>query len=202
MRLIRPGIIAGFLYHEAIFRIKTDEKMLFLTFDDGPDPQSTPQLLEILDSQNVKGVFFCDGQAAEKYSGLVQLIISRGHKLGNHGYMHFDGWKTPAEKYLEDVSKAACLTSSVLFRPPFGRMKIGQYRKLKEKYRIVLWDIMCYDFDKNFGIEKSLQVLKKMMRPGSIIVLHDTHSSFANTIIGEFITYAINSGYRFEMINF
>ena len=94
-------------------------------------------------------------------------------------------------KYVEDVSKAADLTNSLFFRPPFGRMKIGQYRKLKEKYRIVLWDIMPYDFDKNFGSERSLQVLKKKIRPGSIIVLHDKASSTANKIISEFINYAI-----------
>ena len=77
-------------------------------------------------------------------------------------------------------------------------MKIDQYRKLKEKYKIVLWDIMPYDFDKNFGSEKSLEILKKKIRPGSIIVLHDTPASSANKIIGEFITYALSSGYRFD----
>lgn len=200
MRLFRPCFLAGWFYPEAIFRIKTDEKILYLTFDDGPDPDSTPGLIDILDKNNVRGLFFCNGRAAEKYPELIDLIISKNHVVGNHGFMHFDGWRTSTGKYVEDVSKSDGYINSLLFRPPFGRMKISQYRRLKKKYKIVLWDIMPYDFDKNFSIKKSLQVLKKKIRPGSIIVLHDTPSSMANSIISEFITYAVSSGYRFEMI--
>ena len=200
MRLFRPCFIASCLYPEAIFRIETAEKFLYLTFDDGPDPDSTPELLKLLHSYNIKGLFFCDGQAAEKYPELIELIIRQGHIIGNHGYRHPDGWLTSTGKYLSDVSKAAQFISSSLFRPPFGRMKTGQYRKLKKDYRIVLWDIMPYDFDKTFGSEKSLEVLKKRIRPGSIIVLHDKPSSNVVRIIGEFVPYAVNMGWRFELI--
>jgi peptidoglycan/xylan/chitin deacetylase (PgdA/CDA1 family) len=200
MRLFRPCFIAGWLYPEAIFRIRTDEKLLCLTFDDGPDPASTPELLELLNRFNIKGIFFCDGRAAEKYPELVELIKSRGHMTGNHGFLHPDGWRTPTKKYIQDVSRACGSPNSTLLRPPFGRMKPGQYRILKKKYKIVLWDIMPYDFDRNFSSEKSLNVLKKMMRPGSIIVLHDKPSSDANMIVAEFVPYAVNMGYRFEMI--
>jgi peptidoglycan-N-acetylglucosamine deacetylase len=201
MRLFRPGFIAGWLFPEAIFRIPTDEKVIYLTFDDGPDPDSTPELINLLEKYNVKGLFFVNGRAAEKYPGLVRQIISGGHTVGNHGHSHFDGWKTSEKRYIEDVFKADGFTNSRFFRPPFGRMKIGQYRKLKEKYKIVFWDIMAYDFDNKFGMEKSFQVLKKKIRPGSVIVLHDTPSSAANSIIGEFIPYAIDCGYRFEVID-
>lgn len=201
MRLFRPGSIAVWLFPEAIFRIKTDEKLLYLTFDDGPDPDSTPDLLDLLQRLNIKGVFFCDGQAAEKYPELVDLIISKGHITGNHGFMHPDGWRISTDNYVEDVSRAARLTGSSLFRPPFGRMKIGQYRKLKGTYKIVMWDIMPYDFDKDFSTDKSLEVLKKKIRPGSVIVLHDKPGSMANEIIREFIPYAISMGYRFEIID-
>jgi peptidoglycan/xylan/chitin deacetylase (PgdA/CDA1 family) len=94
MRLFRPCFIAGWLYPEAIFRIRTTEKLLCLTFDDGPDPGSTPQLLDILDKYNIKSLFFCDGRAAEKYPDLIKRMISRGHIIGNHGYSHLDGWRT------------------------------------------------------------------------------------------------------------
>ena len=200
MRIFRTGFIAGWLYPEAIFRIKTDEKVLYLTFDDGPDPDSTPELINLLYNYKIRAIFFVDGRAAERYPELVVQLLSGGHIVGNHGYSHDDGWKTSVEKYIEDVSKTDGFTNSRFFRPPFGRMKIGQYRKLKEKYKIVLWDIMPYDFDKKFGKEKSLQVLKKKIRPGSIIVLHDTPSSTANSIIGEFVAYATECGYRFEVI--
>jgi len=200
MRLFRPCFVTGCFYPEAIFRIKRDEKLLYLTFDDGPDPGSTPVLIDILEKQNVKGLFFCDGRALRKYPDLVDLIVSKGHIIGNHGFNHLDGWRTSTKKYVEDVSKANELIGSLFFRPPYGRMKIGQYRMLKEKFKIVLWDIMPYDFDNNFGSERSLHVLKQGIRPGSVIVLHDTPASSANTITGEFITYAVSRGYRFEMI--
>ncbi len=199
MRLFRPCFIAGFLYPEAIFRIKRDEKLLYLTFDDGPDPDSTPGLIDLLAVHNVKGLFFCDGRAAQKYPELVDLIIANGHITGNHGFDHLDGWRTSTKRYVEDISKANELTGSLFFRPPYGHMKIDQYRKLKDKFKIVLWDIMPYDFDNNFGSEKTLKVLMKKIRPGSIIVLHDTPASSANTITGEFITYAVSSGYRFDV---
>lgn len=201
MRFFRPCFIAGWLYPEAIFRIGTDEKLLCITFDDGPHPDSTPELLGILDRHNVKGLFFCDARASEKYKDLVELIVSKGHVIGNHGFNHYDGWRTSTRKYVEDVQRAADFIKSRLFRPPFGRMKIGQYRKLKNNYRIVLWDVIPYDFDKNMGSLRSLQVLKKMIRPGSVIVLHDTPSSMANKITGGFITYALSMGYRFEVID-
>jgi peptidoglycan/xylan/chitin deacetylase (PgdA/CDA1 family) len=197
MRLFRPCFIAGWLYPEAIFRIKTDEKLLYLTFDDGPDPDSTPELINILDKFSIKGLFFCDGNAAGKYPELIGLILSKGHIIGNHGFMHYDGWRTSTDKYLADASKAERFTGSMFFRPPYGRMKIGQYRKLKEVYKIVMWDIMPYDFDAKMSIQSSLQVLKKKIRPGSIIVMHDKPASAANRIIGELITYAVSSGYRF-----
>ncbi len=193
--------MARWLYPEAIFRIRTDDKLLCLTFDDGPDPDSTPALLDILDRHNVKCVFFCNGKAAEKYGGLIELIISKGHIIGNHGFMHYDGWKVSAQKYVEDVFRADRFLNSGLFRPPYGRMRIGQYRELKKHFRIVLWDLMPYDFDKKFGTERSLKVLKKKIRPGSIIVLHDKPGSMANEILDEFLTFAINSGYRFELID-
>ena len=199
MRLFRPCFIAGWLYNDAIFRIRTGEKLLYLTFDDGPDPESTPEMLDILDKHFVKVLFFCNGKAAEKYPELIALMISKGHIIGNHGYNHYNGWVTPLKKYLEDVNYAASFTSSVLFRPPYGRLRINQYRRLKETFKIVFWDIMPYDFDREFGSEKTLEVLKNKIRPGSIIVLHDSPYSYANKILGEFIGFSAGSGYRFEI---
>jgi peptidoglycan/xylan/chitin deacetylase (PgdA/CDA1 family) len=202
MRLFMPCFVAHWLYPDAIFSIGINEKLLCLTFDDGPDPDSTPKLLEVLDRHTVKALFFCSGRAAEKYPDLVNRIRSKGHVIGNHGYNHLNGWITSLNKYVRDVENAAPFTSSGLFRPPFGRLRFGQYRKLKETYRIVFWDIMPYDFDISFGIENSLRILKKKIRPGSIIVFHDTSCSFAETLIDEFLTSSVNSGYRFELPEF
>jgi peptidoglycan-N-acetylglucosamine deacetylase len=197
MIFFRPCFIAGWLYPEAIFRIKSQGKLLCLTFDDGPDPESTFPLLEILDRYNIKGYFFCDGRAAEKYPELVSLIISKGHVIGNHGYAHPDGWKISSGKYAEDILKASKHTSYEYFRPPFGRLRLCQYRRLKKKYKIFFWDIMPYDFDRNFGSERALTLLKNKIRPGSIIVLHDRPSSSAIEILPPFIDFALSGGYRF-----
>jgi peptidoglycan-N-acetylglucosamine deacetylase len=199
MRLFRPGPLAGCLYPEALFRVKTTEKVLYLTFDDGPDPVSTPQLLRILKKYEIKALFFCNGSAAERNFYLVTQMQSEGHAIGNHGYNHYDGWKTETLKYVADVVKAAEFTSERIFRPPFGRITSRQM-KLLNSYQIVFWDMMAYDFDLTFGSKKSLRILKDKMRPGSVIVLHDTFSSAANTIIEEFITHALKEGYKFELL--
>jgi peptidoglycan/xylan/chitin deacetylase (PgdA/CDA1 family) len=202
MRLFRPWYFFRLLYPDAIFRIKTTQKQLHLTFDDGPHPHSTPQLLDILDRYNIKAQFFCSGLAAEKFPDLIKTIKSGGHNLGNHGYYHLNGWVTSTSKYLADVADAAPSTSYELFRPPYGRIGISQYLALKKSYKIVFWDLMPYDFDSSFSRENCLRILKSKIRNGSVIVLHDTPHSYANTILEEFLYFSLNEGYRFEIPHF
>lgn len=199
MRLFRPGILAGCLYPDVLFRVKTTQKILYLTFDDGPDPGSTPRLLNILSESGVRALFFCSGKAAEKYPHLVRQIRTSGHQVGNHGYNHYDGWRTRSGTYADDVNRAASFTSDIFFRPPYGRLSLSQ-KKLLGTYKIIFWDVMAYDFDKSFGRERSLRVLTRKMRPGSIIVLHDTASSCTNEIIANYLESAFKEGYRFELI--
>jgi peptidoglycan/xylan/chitin deacetylase (PgdA/CDA1 family) len=200
MGLFRPCFFHRILYPDAIFRIKTSEKILFLTFDDGPDPESTPEVLNILNNNKVRAIFFCNGEAAEKYPDLVEKIKETGHLVGNHGYDHLNGWKTSIDKYCDDINLASHFTSGNLFRPPYGRLTINQYKRLRKSFRIIFWDIMCYDFDRNFGAERSLSILNRKLRSGSIIVLHDTTSSTCNTFLNDFIEMSISNGYRFEVL--
>lgn len=197
MRIHRPFFFSGWLYPEAIFRIKTTEKELLLTFDDGPDPGSTPGVLNILKRYDVKAVFFCLGESAEKYPSLISDIRSAGHITGNHGYSHFDGWVTPPGKYTDNVIKAAPLTSGNLFRPPYGHLRLKQYTSLKSVYKIMFWDVMPYDFKDTSGGKEPLRVLKKMIRPGSVIALHDKRSSTVLSFLDEFIEYTTRESYRF-----
>lgn len=199
MRLFRPSVFFRCFYPEALFRVKTKEKILYLTFDDGPDPESTPCLLNILDSFDIKAIFFCSGKAAEKYPELIGKIKSKGHIIGNHGYSHLNGLKTPAGKYCEDVRIASDLTSDRIFRPPYGRISIRQYRRLRKFFSIVLWDIMPYDFDDDFGASRALNVLKKLIRPGSVIVLHDNPDSSCKIILKEFLENSIRENFRFGL---
>jgi peptidoglycan/xylan/chitin deacetylase (PgdA/CDA1 family) len=199
MRFFRLPFFAGWLFPEALFRIRTKEKILCLTFDDGPDPDSTPFLLNILDKHQIKATFFCCGYAAEKYPDLIKLITSKGHLIGNHSYSHLKGWETPFGKYIEDVNRAAVSTSPVLFRPPYGQLTLKQDKTLMKTYKIVFWDLMPYDFDNQLGSKNSLNILKKKIRPGSVIVLHDSRKSIVNSFLGEFIDFSTSQGYRFVL---
>jgi peptidoglycan-N-acetylglucosamine deacetylase len=197
IRLYRPLFISRYIYRGALFRIKTTEKFLCLTFDDGPFPGSTERILEVLREFNIKAVFFCTGCQASANLGLMENISSSGHLIGNHGYLHISGFTSATVKYLENATAASGLTSDKIFRPPFGRMTNTQYRKLCEKFIIVMWDLMAYDFDVNTGPEKSLAVLKRKIRAGSVIVLHDKPDSTVHEFLREFINHCLNEGYRF-----
>jgi peptidoglycan/xylan/chitin deacetylase (PgdA/CDA1 family) len=197
MRLFRPLFLLKLVYPEAIFRVRTNEKELCLTFDDGPHPDVTPHILEILEARNVQAVFFCNGREAEKYPELVNLIVSKGHLVGNHGYIHLNGWNTSVIEYVENAARADEFTSPVLFRPPYGRIRPAQYRMLVKKYKIVLWDLMPYDFDEKIDSKRVLNIMKNKTRPGSVIVLHDKTSSKCLSFLAEFIKYAENNGYKF-----
>ena len=199
MRFYGSFFLLRLVYPKALFRIRTTDKVLCLTFDDGPDPGSTPLILDILEARGVKAVFFCRGKLAERYPGLISLIKSRGHVVGNHGYNHLDGLKTIASVYLRDFSLSAEFTSHDLLRPPYGRIGPVQYRELAETGRIVFWDLMPYDFDYKMTGTEVLRILRKRIRPGSIIVLHDNANSMANSVIKDFIEFAIHGGYRFTI---
>lgn len=197
MRFYTLGSVAGRFYPEALFRIKTKDKILCLTFDDGPDPESTPKLLEILDKNNIKAAFFCNGKAAEFYPGLIQMIKYEGHLIGNHGYNHLSGWVTSLMDYCNDIIHASSFTSGKLFRPPYGLLRINQYRHLRNSFKIVFWDIMPYDFDREIEAAKSLQILNSRIRPGSIIVLHDSRYSTSKVFLNEFLDKSVKDGYKF-----
>lgn len=199
MRLFRPWTLMRMLYPSALFRLEGREKKACLTFDDGPDPVSTPAILEILDRYGVKAVFFCSGEAAERHPGLVDIIRSAGHLTGNHGYRHLDGWKTGLKEYAGNAHAAASLTSDRYFRPPYGHLTIKQYRVLSKTYKLIFWDLMAWDFDPSFGAKRSLKVLKRKIRPGSVIVLHDSPKASAPVILAGFLEEALSEGYTFVL---
>jgi peptidoglycan/xylan/chitin deacetylase (PgdA/CDA1 family) len=192
---------AEIIYPDAIFRITGTGKKLYLTFDDGPDPASTPQILDILRSHDVTATFFCTGSKVLRSPGLLAHIASAGHSTGNHGFSHLNGLKTPIRTYCSDVLKGRDITSSNLFRPPYGRLRVRQYRILERTMRIVFWDIMPYDFDKKLSSETSYAILSRKIRPGSVIVLHDKPESHALVYLDRFIRSSLEKGYTFGCID-
>ncbi|MCU0377310.1 MAG: polysaccharide deacetylase family protein [Bacteroidales bacterium] len=192
---------ARFIFPDALFRMAVSEKRLFLTFDDGPDPESTPVILDILKARNVKATFFCTGHKVLKHPGIFARIAAEGHSIGNHGYSHLNGLTTSVRTYCSDIMKGREITCSTMFRPPYGRIRRRQYKILERTMRIVFWDVMPYDFDKKLDPETSLSILRRRLHPGSIIVLHDSAGSHATLFLDRFLSISIAEGYHFGSLN-
>jgi len=192
---------AGVIYPEAVYSINGMGKRLYLTFDDGPDPDSTTLILDILQAHDVHATFFCTGSKVLASPGLFARIAAGGHTVGNHGFSHLNGLKTPVRTYCSDIFKGRDITCSNLFRPPYGRLRVRQYRILERSMQIVFWDLMPYDFDRRLTPEASYSILSQRIRPGSVIVLHDTASSSAAVYLGRFIDRALKEGYSFGSVD-
>jgi len=156
-----------------LWREGDDKKVVYLTFDDGPTPETTPYIIDILKKYGVKATFFCVGENVKKYPELYKHIIEEGHFTGNHTFHHLKGWKTPLNTYMEDVKHCAEYVSSNLFRPPYGKMTFRQYNSLKKNFKLIFWDVLAPDFDNNTSVEECLDIVKKKTRAGSILVFHD-----------------------------
>ncbi len=192
---------AGIIYPEAVYRIKGKGKILYLTFDDGPDPVSTPAILDILQAHDVHATFFCTGSKVLASPGLFARVASEGHTIGNHGFSHLNGLTTSIRAYCSDILRGRDITCSNLFRPPYGRLRVRQYRILERSMRIVFWDLMPYDFDRKLTADQSYSILLRRIRSGSVIVLHDTESSNAALYLDRFIQKALEEGYSFGSVD-
>jgi peptidoglycan/xylan/chitin deacetylase (PgdA/CDA1 family) len=162
------------IFKEAIWRKNPAEKIIYLTFDDGPIPEVTPWVLDVLDQFQIKSTFFCVGENVQKYPHIYNELIARGHKTGNHTFNHTKGLFKNNQEYLDNIEKAAFYIKSDLFRPPHGALKISQLNKLKKKYKIIQWDVISRDYNKDLSGEEVLNIVKKYTRNGSIIVFHDS----------------------------
>ncbi len=158
-----------------------EERTVYLTFDDGPIPQLTPWVLEQLVANNAKATFFCIGKNADKDQVILKKIIEAGHTIGNHSWSHLRGTRTPTAAYVKDVLRADTAlglivgeTAKPLFRPPYGRITNDQVRELKNRYRVVMWDVLSGDFDTRTTPEQCLKNVIRNIRSGSIVVFHDS----------------------------
>ena len=196
-------IINRILHLFEIRRIKTKEKVVFLTFDDGPEPDIADFVLTELRKYNAKATFFCKGENAEKYPDLLRSITADGHTLGNHTYSHINCLNTPTKEYMTDVEKADKIINSNLFRPPWGCINVSTFLKLIKKYKIVYWSLISGDTDMNkFDEEKSLNNLKSKTRSGDIVLFHFClrHEKETKILLTKYLEWIYQNGYRSEAI--
>lgn len=196
-------------YPGCIWKIPVTEDVVYLTFDDGPDPEITPKVLDVLKDFDAKATFFCVGNNVVKYPEVYARILEEGHRTGNHSYSHLNGWKTPNEQYISDILKASAYIDSKLFRPPYGRMTAfqrklltGQFEGTKKLFDIIMWDVLSGDFDLSITAEKCRDNVIRNAERGSIITFHDSRKAYPRLekALPESLKFLKEKGFRFDVL--
>jgi len=199
-----PKIIQ-WLFPKFIWRIDTDKKELYLTFDDGPTPEITPWVLDQLKQYNAKATFFCIGDNIKKYPRIFKSIIESGHAIGNHTFHHLNGWKYKTSKYINDTKDVEHLVNFKfnLFRPPYGKLKPTQSKQLiKQGYKIIMWDVLSYDWDASVSEERCYNNVVKSATNGSVIVFHDSVKAEKNLklVLPKVLEYFSENSFEFKAL--
>lgn len=193
------------LYPSLTWRISTTEKLIYLTFDDGPNATATPFVLEQLRQYNAKASFFCIGRNVAEQPGIYADILQDGHSTGNHTYTHVNGWKVSDEVYLREIGETSRQVRSNLFRPPYGRISHSQVRKINNIYpgsQIIMWDVLSGDFDQGLSPGACLGNVLRHTGPGSIVVFHDSAKAMERLqfTLPAMLEHFTNAGYVFRSI--
>ncbi|MCK5846377.1 MAG: polysaccharide deacetylase family protein [Bacteroidales bacterium] len=184
------------------WKVDTNDKVLYYTFDDGPIPELTPKVLQILKKYNAKATFFMVAENISKHHEVYQQVVDEGHAIGNHSYNHIKGWKVANSEYYKNIEKASALIDSKLFRPPYGQITPKQIKDLSQHYHIILWSVLSGDFDKNTSPEKCLNNIIRNSENGSIIVMHDNLKAEKNMLFAleQSLKYYTELGYSFNSL--
>lgn len=194
------------LYRNLVWQIPTREKVLYLSFDDGPHPVATPFVLDMLKKYDARATFFCIGKNVEAYPQLYRRTLLENHRVGNHTYDHFNGWKVDDRRYVENIRDAARVIDSDLFRPPYGRINAFQSSLLRSApfhYKIIMWQVLSADFDRALTADQCARYVTRHARPGSIVVFHDSEKAFDRLrgALPTVLEHFSGLGYRFEAIH-
>ena len=204
---IKTHPLVKFIFPRYIWDFKTEEKVVWLTFDDGPIPEVTEWVLAQLELYHAKATFFCIGDNIQKYPAIFNKVTAAGHNVGNHTFNHLNGWKTQTSAYLDNVKMCAEAISKLtnptkIMRPPYGKIKRKQAQLLRKSgYKIIMWDIVSADFDQTITPETCLENVLKNIEPGSIIVFHDSVKAFRNLeyALPKTLKFLSENGYRCEV---
>jgi len=203
MLIEQPPLLYRLLFPEAIWRLKKHkEKVVFLTFDDGPVPEVTPWVLDLLDMYGIKATFFMVGDNVARNPELFKEVKRRGHSYGNHTMHHLQGRKVSSYRYMHDITEANDLIGSSLFRPPHGLMRWKQARAIKDRYNVVMYDLVTRDYSRKLNPAQVFNNVKRYARNGSIIVFHDSLKAERNmkAVLPRAIEWLLARGYKFEPI--
>ncbi len=203
MYLVKTPNFIQSLFPNFIWKVPTSDKVLHLTFDDGPIPEVTPWVLEQLEAYNAKATFFCVGDNVKKHPEVFNQVQQAGHAVGNHTFNHLNGWGSENLTYFHNVRHCARLVKSELFRPPYGRLMPRQAQFLQRHYQIIMWDVLSGDFDPKISAEQCLTNVINKARKGSIVVFHDSLKAFdkLKVVLPQVLEHFHQLGYRFEALN-
>jgi len=211
---IKTNTLIKKIFSNYVWDVSNTENKIYLTFDDGPIPKITEWVLEELKKHDAKATFFCIGHNIEKYPEIFEKVINDGHSVGNHTFNHLNGWKTSTGHYLENaklyessisnLQSKICNLKSKLFRPPYGKIKTSQSKKLRQLgYKIIMWDVLSADYDTSISPEKCLENVLQNVSSGSIIVFHDSVKAFPNLeyTLPKALKYWKEKGFVFEKLD-
>ncbi len=202
MILEQPACFLRWLYPRALWRMNPNEHAVYLTFDDGPIPEVTPWVLDVLDHYGIKATFFMVGDNIRKHPEVFEMVKSRGHRLGNHTYNHIGGLRHGIRSYMRNVEKANEYLQTDLFRPPHGWLKWEQYIRVMMKYRVVMWDLVTRDYSMRLNGRDVLRNVRHYARNGSIITFHDSLRSQDKLLyaLPRSIEWLQKQGYEFKVL--
>jgi len=204
MYLIKTPQFFKWIFPHVTWRIREKEKIIYITFDDGPCPDSTEFILTCLREYRARATFFCLGKNVRDYPGLYRKIIDDGHSVGNHTFSHKNCWKTTNKAYIDDIVDAGKYIDSRLFRPPYGKLTRFISKALREElgFSVIMWDVLSADFDTSISAEKCYDNVVKNVRPGSIIVFHDSKKAWplVKETFPKILKHFSEMGYAFKAI--
>ncbi len=202
MIIEQPSIWLRWLYPKALWRMNRQEKAVYLTFDDGPIPEATPFILDVLSKYHIKATFFMVGDNVRKHPEIFQRVKEAGHRIGNHTHNHISGFRHSIHEYSYNIEKANAYLHTDLVRPPHGWMRHDQYAWLSRKFKIVMWDVVTRDYSKWMSADDVFNNVKRYTRNGSIITFHDSLKSIEKlrTALPRSIEWLLQQGYAFKLI--
>lgn len=202
MLLFKTPRFFRWIFPKKTWGFSRSENAVYLTFDDGPDPDATPFVLDLLNERNIKATFFCVGENVLKHPELFKRMTDEGHTVGNHTMCHENGLKTDFGTYIASVDQAALLIDSKLFRPPYGRITGRQTKALSKRYKLIMWSWLSYDYDATVPVTKILTNAAKQIKGGDILVLHDNKKSVSRlqVLLPEIVNIIEKKGLDFKKI--